>query len=109
MKQILTFVFLLAAYSCNAQSNSTLILGSWHFTDSTKDKNTRLIFDKQKIIFKGYNFSDTARYQFTGNVNTIQTTDKSGRTDQVKILNLTKDKLVLFVTSQKDTFYLQRE
>lgn len=110
---VFAFVF---SSSCNSNSRENPIVGTW-IPIRTDDRNAagmsiRFLENNIGIAeFKGEQPQpgDTVTYEIKNEGKLLVTTEKSGRVEEMEIIELTNKNLILFSKMQRDTMKLTRK
>ena len=101
---------LLATFvSCNNHTTEDLIIGTWVSTLNLQN-SPKLIFSKSHLLLSmpQPQYNDSMSYKISNDGRILITTEMNGKTEQLEIIEISKNNLTLVRNSKKDTLRLKR-
>ena len=108
-------IFFYSLVSCNNQAiDEKLIIGGWRPTGSLPKSGFKVEFFQNHLAVTTENGvadpEDSVQFNISKDGKILKTTEKSGKTDEFKILKLSKTELILIRTLPKeDTIRFKKE
>lgn len=115
MKNILFILIITFLSFCNNNKIDNKIVGTWTFQKDNKNVNEQIVFEKDKTFFsqtllngkiiKGY----IMNYEIINNGKVLISTDDSGKTEEIEIIELTSSSLKMRRKNTKNTVELLKQ